>query len=126
MPKTKTDAEGFQTPVKTVRPSQQASSLAIRHAVFLHRAVVPQVPPPVALDGGSQGPGADVIAETKRQLKRQRAKRNRHARREAMAERLHHCPIGDPADDSESDDDGSAENFRSSGDDRSVVHCADS
>ena len=81
----KTDSDGFQKPVKTVRPSQHVALSAVRHAVFLHRAVVLQVPPPVALDRGSQEPGKNIVSVTKRQLKRQRAKRNKHARREAPA-----------------------------------------
>ena len=65
----KTDSDGCQKPVKTVRPSQQVALSAVRHAVFLHRAVVPQVPPPVALDRGSQEPGKDIVPETKKATK---------------------------------------------------------
>ena len=100
------------------------TSLAVKQAAFLRRTVVPQVPPPVDLERGSQEPGKIIVPETKRQLKRNRAKRNKHARREATAERHHPHYVGDPADDTDSDDDGSPENFHRRGS-SGGGHCTD-
>ena len=57
-------------------------------------------------------------------MKRKRAKTNKHARLEARAElSLLDHPVGDPDDDSESDDDGAAENFRKHG--NCIIPCID-
>ena len=64
--KKKTDPDGFETPIKTVRPSQQITSLTVKQAAFLRRTVVPQVPPLVALDRGSQELGKNIVLETKK------------------------------------------------------------
>ena len=57
-------------------------------------------------------------------MKRQRANHNRHARHEAKAKELYHYHVVECEGDSESDDDGSAEDYRSaSGSD--AVSCTD-
>ena len=82
-----------------------------------------RAPPPADLGGGSQESEEKCVPETKRQTKRKRAKINKHARLEARAEvlLLRHT-VGDPNDDSGSEDDAAVEKFANS----SIgSHCAE-
>ena len=91
--KTSKDSGGFQVPVKTIRPTAQASLLAVRKAVFLSQdpenfretSLKQNSVAPLAVLQGVSATESSLV-KTKRHMKRQRANHNKHARREAKAE----------------------------------------
>ena len=83
---------------------------------MLSEVVETRAPPPADLGGGSQESEEKCVHETKRLTKRKRAKKNKRARLEARAEvLLLWPPVGDPDDDSGSEDGAAVEKFVDSG-----------